>query len=259
MFLRGWMGGLFLVVVLILCRTYPLRISLRRFGRLLLCLMVVLALLPVVIDAKWAMRSGKSVSDFVFGLSSIDVDSYFAAVRYIMNRFQHVGHVAIILENSSALLSSYLQGVFIPYWADGLPQMVAYKVFSADYLRLNSFLVEGVFGYQDAYWNTNPGLAGWAVILQERAVIFVLYLLLLLILIYYFLYKHAGRQYLMLVACFSLVYLYHGWMGAFFNLGLYALVLIVSVRARFTLHRRNVLEGDSDVWIFWVSFVREIY
>lgn len=245
MFLRGWMGGVFLVVILFLCRLYPIRMSPRSLIRSILFLLMFLVFLPIVIEAKWAMRTGVSVADFVSGVMSVDVDSYFFALQYVMNRFQHVGHVALILDSSSEMLSSYLGGKFIPFWADGLPQMVVYKLMGVEYYKLNSFMVGELMGYPDAYWNTNPGLAGWAGLLQERAMFLLIYVIGLLSSTYYFMYRYAGKRYLLLLASFSLVYLYHGWIGAYFNLCLYAVVLVIILRSRFRLQKHSALGGDS--------------
>ncbi|QQZ37594.1 oligosaccharide repeat unit polymerase [Pseudomonas sp. SK2] len=238
MLLRGWMGGVFLVLVMLMCRGYPIYISLRMLSKGVCGLLILFALLPVFIEAKWAMRSGLSVSDFFTSILSMSFESYGEAVKYVMNRFQHVGHVALIIENCNRLHSSYLNGEFVSYWADGLPQMVVFKAFGLEYIRLNSFLVADTLGYTDAYWNTNPGLAGWAAILQEYVVLLLAYVVCLLVVVYSFMQRFAGPRYVMLISCFSLVYLFHGWIGAFFNLCFYAIMLMFWVRLRF-LPRSN--------------------
>ncbi|MDF9617275.1 oligosaccharide repeat unit polymerase [Pseudomonas entomophila] len=245
MFLRGWMGGIFVVVVLILCRSYPIHISMRSFFRGMVGLGFVALLLPVVIEAKWAMRTGVSVSAFMEGLAALSLEGYGEAVRYVMNRLQHVGHVALIMEHASMLHDFYVSGAFIPYWADGLPQMTVYKVLGYDYLRVNTFLVNEIFGYPDAYWNTNPGLAGWAALLQERAVMLFIYVVVLLTFVYAVLGRYGGSRYVLLIGCFSLVYLYHGWVGAFFNLCLYGVFLMVFARLRL-LPRYRVRAGSAQ-------------
>lgn len=236
MMLRGWMGGVLVVMVLVVCRHTPIRISLRTLLRGSIALFIFAAMLPVLIEAKWAMRTGLSVSEFIEQMLAVGLDNYGEAVRYVMNRLQHVGHVALMLEHASQLHEAYLKDAFIPYWADGLPQMTVYKVLGLDYLRINTYLVNALLGYPDAYWNTNPGLAGWAALLQERAVMLFLYVIALLGTVYAFLRHYADSRYVMMLACLSLIYLYHGWIGAYFNFCFYAVLLVFLCRLRLRPH-----------------------
>ncbi|MFJ9989498.1 oligosaccharide repeat unit polymerase [Pseudomonas putida] len=240
MMLRAWMGGILVVMVLMACRHTPIRVSSRALLRFSIALVLFSVLLPVLIEAKWAMRTGLSVSDFVEQMFAVGLGNYGEAVRYVMNRLQHVGHVALMIEHASQLHEAYLNGAFIPYWADGLPQMTIYKVMGLDYLRINTYLVNALLGYPDAYWNTNPGLAGWAALLQERAVMLFLYVIVLLATVYAFLRRFADSRYVMLIGCFSLIYLYHGWIGAFVNFCFYAVLLVFICRVRVLPRRRYV-------------------
>lgn len=232
MFLRGWMGGVFVVIILLMCRMHPMRVSLRVFFGGAFASVLFFASIPVIIEAKWAMRTGMSVVDFFSSLPSPDSESYEAALRYLLNRFQHVGHVALILENSERLQYSYLKGSFIPYWADGLPQMFFYKILGIEYIKLNSYMVGDLFGLPDVSWNTNPGIAGWFGLLGMYGVGLFVYLSALLLVSFGFVRQYGGGRVVLLISCFSLVYLYHGWIGAFFNMVFFAIIFLFFVRVR---------------------------
>jgi len=79
--------------------------------------------LPVVIDMKWSMRQGVPLGDVFSNISSsLTAEKYSSAVSYLLNRFQHVGHEALLLESSDKLYLDLSNGVFSSYWLDGLPQ-----------------------------------------------------------------------------------------------------------------------------------------
>lgn len=231
---RGWMAGFFIVFFMLLARFYPVRISIRNFFLVLCSASIFLLILPAVIDAKWAVRSGVSIGEFVSGAAdSFSIEKYGYAFQYLLNRFQHVGHVALLLENSDDLFIDFHRGEFISYWMDGLPQYTISKVLGLETYKLNSYMVGYFFNIEDPTWNTNPGIAGWLFILKEQFVFMILYLFLVVVVPFYLIRKYAGNPMLMLVACFSFVYLFHGWFSAYFNIVFYALLLILVCKMRF--------------------------
>lgn len=62
----------------------------------------------------------------------------------------------------------------------------------------------------------------------------VLYLFLVVVAPFYFIGRYAGSTMLMLIACFSIVYLFHGWFGAYFNIMFYGLALVIISKLKFT-------------------------
>ncbi|EEX6838379.1 O121 family O-antigen polymerase, partial [Escherichia coli] len=121
MFLRGWMGGTFVILFLILSRYQNLRISLKTFLVSLCSLLLLFSILPALIEAKWAMRTGISLSVFISNMSSyVTPENYYAGINYLLNRFQHVGHLALIYENADDLFKKYNAGYFSSYYMDGI-------------------------------------------------------------------------------------------------------------------------------------------
>lgn len=235
MAIRGWMGGFFIVFIMVFARYSPVRISLYNMFFLLLFLVLFVLMLPAIIDMKWSMRQGVSFGDFFSNVSSsFSVDSYGLVVSYLLNRFQHLGHVALLLENSDKIYFDFSNGLFLSYWMDGLPQYAVLKFFGLEQYKLNSYMVEYLFGVEDPTWNTNPGVVGWMFILKEKVVLMALYLFFVVVASFYFIGRYAGSRMLALIACFSIVYLFHGWFGAYFNIIFYGLILIVINKLKFT-------------------------
>lgn len=234
MVLRGWMGGFFIIFFMLLVRFYPVRISIRNALLILCSVLIFFFILPAIIDAKWAMRSGVSVGEFFSDVvDSFSIEKYGDSFEYLLNRFQHIGHVALIFENIDKLHADFHSGVFISYWMDGLPQYTISKLLGLETYKLNSYMVEHFFGLENPTWNTNPGVAGWLFVLKEGFVFMILYLFLVVVIPFYLIQRYAGNAMLMLVSCFSITYLFHGWFSAYFNIVFYALLLIFFCKLRF--------------------------
>lgn len=235
MVLRGWMGGFFIVIFTVLVRYYPVRISMRNLSLISLLALFFVLMLPAIIDIKWAMRQGVSAGEFFSGMaSSFSAEKYSFAISYLLNRFQHLGHVALLFENSDKFYSDLSKGVFSSYWMDGLPQYTVSKFFGLEHYKLNSYMVEYFFGINEPTWNTNPGISGWLFILQEKVVFMVLYFFIVVVVPFFVISRYAGNTLLMLLACFSITYLFHGWFGAYFNTVFYALLIILINKLKLT-------------------------
>ncbi|EIV0210497.1 O121 family O-antigen polymerase, partial [Escherichia coli] len=236
MFLRGWMGGTFVILFLILSRYQNLRISLKTFLVSLCSLLLLFSILPALIEAKWAMRTGISLSVFISNMSSyVTPENYYAGINYLLNRFQHVGHLALIYENADDLFKKYNAGYFSSYYMDGIPQYLLVKMYNLDMYKLSFYLVQYFFDITEPTWNINTGVVGWLYILRYESILFAFYIMLLLLIPYYVVSRFAGKRMLSVLACFSIIYLFHGWLGAYVNLAFYA--CIISLLANIRLYR----------------------
>lgn len=234
--MRGWMGGLLIVVTIVACRFHPMRVKLRHaLGMIILFGVTVLAL-PYLVEAKWAVRTNGSISSVVDRVSDIGYfESLSASVKYVGNRLQHVGHVALLVENSNSISSDYDLNKFQPYWMDGLPQYALLKILNSENVRLNTYMVSKFFGLANPTWNTNPGMAGWFFVLGGGTIFYILYVFLLLGFSFYFIARYAGGKLFLMLACFSIYYLFHGWIASYFNLALYSVLVCFMGRSRFKL------------------------
>ncbi|MDX7998856.1 hypothetical protein FE394_06525 [Xenorhabdus sp. Reich] len=247
MFLRGWMGGVFIVFFTILFRYNPSKISLKNLIYVFLFILIAFLLLPMIIDAKWAMRTGMSLTEFIYGISdSFETTRYKQSIYYILNRFQHIGHVALLLENSDNLYQKYISDHFVSYWWEGLPQQTILKISDEKYISLSSYIVTEFYNIKNPSWNINPGLSGWFFILQDKFFFLVLYLFLFVTMQFYYISRKADSRLLTTIACFSLIYLFHGWFGAYFNILLYSVFIILIYRFSFYLKRQVIFNRKKS-------------
>lgn len=237
--MRSWIGGFYLIAVVTAIRQYPIsfsRKSLKYFG---LVLAVGVGVLPLITSVKWFIRSGAGINEALDFLREIGYANYLVdSLIYVVNRFQHLGHVALLAENARSLREAYESGAFIPYWMDAAPQWLFLRLNEIDIVTINKFIVRYFFDSDNLAYASNPGISGWLFILQYKMVFFIVYLLGITLVPCIIILRYAGFKYFLLVSCFSLVYLFHGWIGAYANMVLYLLAFVLF---RFLLVRPIIL------------------
>lgn len=223
--LRGWMGGILIVFFVYLCRELYLRISIKSLLVSLFFAILVVLLLPFLVDLKFGIRDGEIV---------FDINDYFSrletSVEYLMSRFQHVGHIYILLNKADYYYSAY-QGLGIrSFLLEGnVPYTLYNKIIGAKGVSLSEFMVKEEFG---GIWNTNTGIVGWWVVLKESIVFFIMYWSFLIFVTYSLIYRFATRQLFLTIALFSIIYFYHGWLSSFFNLLFLTWLLVILKKIR---------------------------
>lgn len=232
--LRGWMGSVLLAFFIMLCRKEFVRVSLNSFFKYLFLSVLVLLILPYLTQIKWTIRSNGTFFDAIKSVSEI---GYFLlledSVYYMFNRFQHNYHVALLLENYIGLNQKYNSGVITPFWMEGIAQTIFSFIFSLDkQFSLGNVMARDIFGSKDT-WSSNPGLAGWFIILQEKFIFLVLYSSFLLALGFYIAAKYFNKKMVLILGVFSLFYLFHGWIGMYVTLLTYLLLIFIISRVRF--------------------------
>lgn len=226
--LRSWIGGLYLIAVVVAIRQYPISLSRKSLKYSSLVLAVGLAVLPLITSVKWFIRSGAGIDDALEFLRDIGYGNYFVdSLFYVVNRFQHLGHVALLAENSRSLNEAYESGAFIPYWMDAAPQWLFMRLNGIDIVTINKFIVRYIFDSDNSAYATNPGIAGWFFVLQYKTILFIVFLLGITIVPSIVVLRYAGFKYFLLVSCFSLIYLFHGWIGAYANMVLYLMAFVL--------------------------------
>lgn len=226
--MRGWIGGFFIILILYLCRNYPVKIRLKYFLWFFLLSIICVLIFPFFVEAKWFLRSDGSLDD---AFNSIMDRGYFISLNdslaYLANRFQMFGHVALIVENSKEVATAYSNNEFIPYWADGPLQWIILKINNIQIFQLNRYMVLNFFGSENLAYSTNPGIAGWIVFLQEKSLFFIVFIVSMTFFPARFAFRYAGRTYFLIVYSFVFVYLFHGWIGAYFNLLVYMFAFLL--------------------------------
>lgn len=229
---RGWMGSALLLFIVYLVRFYPVRITRRSFFYLLVLFFFVVMALPFLDGIKWGMRSGLSLSE-VF--SQVLRHDYFEIMGVVLDsvisRFQNINYAAYALQNSEFFRHSLQQGDFLWFYQGGIINSLYCKL-NACAIDLNLFFAEKLYGETGLTWNVDPGLTGWISFLREYVIFFFLFMILLILLSYRVFFKFYGLRGSLLLGCFAYIYLFHGWLGAFYNFVLYGLFVCLFVRVR---------------------------
>lgn len=229
---RGWMGGFLVIFIIYLSRSYPVKISFKLFLWLSIFLFVCILFFPFFVELKWVLRSGGYWGE-VWG-NVIDqgyLSSLGNSFAYLLSRFQMFGHVALIAENSNEVANSYENNEFIPYWADGLFQWLILKINDIEVFQLNRYMVNVFFDSDNMAYSTNPGIAGWILFLRFGAIAFMAYICTIVLLPAFYVFRYAGKKYFLLLFSLVFIYLFHGWIGAYFNVVIY-LVFILFVKRK---------------------------
>lgn len=228
---RGWLGGIVISFFIYLCRVGSLKVSLKTLIFTLCFFILMLSLSPFLIDLKFAIRTGETVN--------FDTNSYSEkldlAMEYVLGRFQHLGHTALLINHAENYRQLYESQKILPYWLEGIPQYFVYKLMGNSelftYAQIMAIMEFGANASQP--WNTNTGISGWMVVLQEKSILFFLYWGGVITLFFAFLLKYANRQIFNVVSVLMVIYLYHGWLGSFFNLIVLTLIVVFLKKVRF--------------------------
>ena len=227
---RGWMGGLFFIVIM------ELYIYYKKFGfskRIVFLtsgmIGVLVLLLPYIIMLKWGARAyfGGLSDDFnselslVVNLGNLSyIESLNESFSYLFGRFQVLSNVYLFLEHLDTLQIARENSEYVSSFAIGLPQMLLYKLFGVDYTILTSYyitVVDTKISLDELTSNTHVGYIGW--ILSEPY-LFWLFLFYTIVLVYLVAYisNKIGGKYIHFVSWYYLIsYLMHGWLGAYIN------------------------------------------
>lgn len=230
---RGWMGGVLIAFFVYLCRVGYLKVSIKTIIFYIFIFIFILLSSPFLIDLKTVVRTG---GEFEFDIKGYS-DKLEFAIDYLLGRFQHLGHTALLLKNAEEYRKLYELNKILPYWIEGIPQNFFYKLLgSKELLTYSNMMAVRDFGaYSSEAWNANTGLSGWLILLREKSIYLFIYWSLLIIPFFYFIYKYANRQFFNVISVFMIIYLYHGWFGAFFNLMFLAFIIVFLNKLKFKI------------------------
>jgi len=227
---RGWLGGVVISFFIYLCRVGYLKIKVKTLVISLFLFSIILLLSPFLIDLKFMIRTGDDVK--------FDVSNYGEklelAIDYILGRFQHLGHTALLLDKADNYRILYDSFQILPYWLEGIPQYFLYKLMGNNeiFTYAQMMAIWDFNASSSQPWNSNTGISGWLIILQEKSVFFFLYWGALISLTFSFLLKFANRQTFNVISVLTIIFLYHGWLGSFFNLIILTFLVILIKRIR---------------------------
>lgn len=226
---RGWMGVPLLLLFAILCRQEYIKLKVKNIIIMFFGLLSILLSSPYLMELKWLVRGKLEDVSIIDNVSSYGYLNYLSeSIDYIFNRFQHVGHVALILDNREYLNLKYSNDFFVNFWAEGLPQTIFMNFFSIDsFTTFSRFVTVHLFNVSPSQsWTVNVGMAGWFLILDYNVFFYLLYLFLILFFPFYFVAKYANRKLFLVLSIFSIFYLFHGWFYAYFTFVMYMIIII---------------------------------
>lgn len=227
---RGWLGGILIAFFIYCCRKNILKISLKSFFIVVSVVVMIFFISPFLIDLKFLIRNDEeivlSTDDYIIRLS--------LALDYLLGRFQHLGHTALLINSADFYKRLYEQSIILPYWLEGIPQNFLYKIIGNDKLFTFSqnFAIWDFNANSSAPWYSNTGVSGWLIILREKSIFFLMYWLSIISLVFLFLLKYANRQTFNMISVFMIVFLYHGWLGSFFNLIFLTIIIFIIKRIK---------------------------
>lgn len=224
--LRGWMGVVLLAFFVALCRKETIKVSLKNIFNYSFIVIFVLLLLPYLTQIKWVIRSDGNIFEAINMVNEIGYLKLLEeSFNYLFNRFQHNYHVALLWENYSQLKLQYEKGGILPYWQEGILQNIIASTLGLDRPpMLGNQMAHILFSSKDS-WSANPGLSGWLIVLQEKFVLFILYIFLILFIGFYTAAKYFDNRMVLTLGVFSIFYLFHGWIAVYVSMITYLLII----------------------------------
>lgn len=247
---RGWMGGLFFIVIMELYLYYKKFGFSRKIVFLTSGMIAILVLsLPYIIMLKWAARAyfGGLSDDFnnelalILNLGNLSyIESLNESFSYLFGRFQVLSNVYLFLEHLDTLQIARNNSEYISSFAIGLPQMLLYKLFNVDYTVLSSYFISVINtskALDELTSNTHIGYIGLVLSELHLFWLFLFYTIGLVYLVSY-LSNRIGGKYIHFVSWYFLIaYLMHGWLQAYIGyligLLMFFIVKIIFIKIRF--------------------------
>lgn len=217
---RGWMGALFFGLLIILIRNGGININLKKLLKFIIGIFLFICIIPLFIEIKWSLRAGNDVAlENIYSSKNIH-----ESANYILSRMQSLGQIQIINESKNFYKISYNNGLIKPYYLDGVVQDILVRRLGNDPSdTLTQYVAKNSFGAMNS--NTNTGIIGWFLILGEYFVFFMVYISTLLTIIYSLILRFGTKIELQLLAVFSILFLFHGFIAYFFWFSLYLVMI----------------------------------
>lgn len=218
MMTRGWMGGiLFILFYLFISQRNLLKIAVTSVGFILI--------LPFIIAAKWFFRGTNDITSFpISEILNNYGEKWLEGLQYVVARLEYLSSTVFIADNIKQI---NIHDV-LPYWAYGNIQLIFVKLFHVTNEKLGNYIVHHVLMYPEANWNVQTGLGAW-VLLHPFDFFFYLYIAILIITMnnIKILRNTVKSQALILLLTFT--FLATGWIAAYFNFLLSAMIMTVII------------------------------
>lgn len=234
MITRGWMGGFLYIIIYLLLTA---KITRKNIFNLFVLFLFFLAILPFIINAKWAFRS---LEPSVVLSAIFHVENYFSqlldALSYVVLRLQSLSSLIFIIDNQNIINGDVIK----PYWLEGNFQLIILKLLSIDLPSLNNYLVTHVMGYKNALWNIQTGCFSWVIISPFDLFIYFYVFFIIFIGNAMRVIRHSYlMQSFFLYVIFSRLFV--GWFSAYWDVMISLIVTSLLLSLFFTNKSRRVL------------------
>ena len=225
--LRGWMGGVLIAVFILICRNSGIVLNIKQISGFIFLTFILIAASPKLVDFKYDIRGDSSM--FLEGTPYFEKLNI--TTQYLFGRFQHVGHIYLIQEKRNFYSQSYDNNLIRPYYSEGFIQgIISRNLGGVKTPTLGEYVVKNAFG--GTGWNTNTGLAGWFYVLNGKTVLMLFYWSILLSVVYAIVIKYGTKVLFNVVNVFVVLFLFHGWFGAFFDFIFFVILFTLINRFR---------------------------
>jgi hypothetical protein len=229
--MRGWMSGVLFALILLITYVYPFKFRFQNFMYCFFIFVLVLVSLPALDALKWGVRLGFTVQEiFYYALSNFNVEGYALVLERLVYRFSHINNTAMIMENVELFKLAYAEGLFKPYWQNGIFYETLCRIFENCNIHLNEFIVQKVYDPGGKDWDVDPGIGGWLAILGYRSLHFISFFVIFFFSVYWLVFRFLPHKAKITFFSFALIYFFHGWISPFFNLTFYFLVFALFTR-----------------------------
>ncbi len=253
--LRGWSGVFLIVIFFEWCRSYRNN----RINSLYLILLSVIGILlyPFLLNLKWVIRSFSGGNMDILVMISIFkevvgnkdyLELLTDGLMQLVGRLQQTSVLVEIIHQKDIYQSGFQNGSFLPFWADGLPQLIYRKlinltaqpnvgIITPSYLLPNSI-------YELESYNISIGYISWAFIAPYFLPLYLFYTIALCIISVFLIKQMDFKQSSFDVIWFSwLVYLSAGWLSQFiaFIYGIFIFLILVLISQAISKIRLKLL------------------
>ncbi|MEB7575339.1 oligosaccharide repeat unit polymerase [Citrobacter portucalensis] len=223
--LRGWSGGVVFLFLIFLCRSNTIKIGLKVI--LLCCLLILIS--PFIMEIKWFIRSNGMESANLFSTIHYS-EALYQFFEYLVYRLQQLTNVIFLTDRVGYFSLLYQQNEIVPYWGEILGLKNIYQASYPNALPLGQWL-GGSIENTVVSWNSNPGLAGWIILLSNYSLISAgLAILVVIVSLFFNIYFSSligGEVLKRFSYVFCILYLFPGWMGMYINLLFYFVIWLV--------------------------------
>jgi hypothetical protein len=239
--IRGWTGVFFFIAFFEWCRAY--RLNKINFIKLSVYGIIVVALYPFILNFKWVIRSLSGDTSNLSGIFRLFTDTlsntgyaelFQQGITQLTGRLQQTSVLIEIIHNKTLLQTEFEKGNFLPFWSDGLPQLIYRKLLGISAppnigIAITNYLLPDT-SFELGSYNISIGYMGWFFISPLFIPLYLIYTVFLSF-ISVFLIKQLEPQKSSLDVLWLawLVYLLAGWLLQFIAF-IYGILIFIILR-----------------------------